>query len=366
MFEEKKYSPRSAAEEEVPPVVSEFHDAHEDSLPDVSGDDTPADSIENLSLADQLNSEFAMAELKERYFSVRRATSVEDEENKEGRQEREISVRNLFLKMSSENPFRRPTKEVSPGNGRDALFEGREPVWEDTFTVGENDVVAVTESIYVIDDVLHSRISITNESGDRIYIDNLLPDGVRILPGAVEQLSMDKLNDPSRAYADFIAKQKYAEFHQDDFFYYFEKGDGRDTRGISYGNIRTPEGIFSILHEIGHAWNDTAGLPGTFSGGENLKHLTQVHKLSDRFFGTKYERTALENNMKEERDANAHALRVIRVLRDQGFQTTEVLRAARGWVKSCLDSYQQVREGWGSIQKLNPGMSYVSGKRRDA
>jgi hypothetical protein len=238
------------------------------------------------------------------------------------------------------------------------------------FFVGDTEPVSVIEELYHIDGMWRSRVALTSRDGEKIYLDNLLPDGVQMSPGVLTSgnVSQEGLENSLNMYVESTKVRWEGDSFSNDGFGYDAIDTATKKRGITYGDIRTIEGLFSVFHETGHAWNDEAGLPGTFSGGETRGEYfrSSIKRFSDRFLGKKYGKTAIENNMLEERDASAHALRVIRLLRDQGFKMRDIASVpVKDFVEKCLNSYQEREKSWGNFEKIKPRRNFISGIRKN-
>ncbi|MGB3073662.1 MAG: hypothetical protein IPJ68_00360 [Candidatus Moraniibacteriota bacterium] len=197
----------------------------------------------------------------------------------------------------------------------------------------------VREEEFVVDGETHTRVALCSQTGEKLYVDNLLPEGVQFRPGITGQ------GEETERY-----------------FQYGNPERGHKEHVVYYGDIDTPEGVYALFHEVGHAWNDAAGLP---SGPDGMTVRATFGRLADKIFKTHFERNDAEAQMLEERDASAHALRALRALRDAGYPLQEATSARVGdYIQECLKTYQDSDEEFGNTERLKPRRSFVSGRRK--
>lgn len=288
-------------------------------------------------IREQAQDSVKIQELKEKIEKLPMVVRQESADQISKRNEQECAVRTLFAKLSTENQNRKAKRGVSVGIGSDKIFEGAKNIQAKEFSVGATEQLSVSKEEYTIDGKLRTRVALRSRNGEKLYVDNLLPEGVRLVPGIVGE-------------GDNV----------EEYFQYGTPERGHKERTVYYGDLSTPVGIFALFHEIGHAWNDEAGLP---SGSQGMTVSAAFGKISDKFFGTHFERNILEMEMLEERDASAHAFRVLRFLSDAGFPMQEAAsRQVMDDVQACLNTYQKSYEKFGSIDRLKPRRSFVSGK----
>jgi hypothetical protein len=131
MFEADVYPVGKTDVKEDKPAVAETFDSSDSIF--FGNRDEAVPRIKDLKVADQVKTDSAIAELKEKFFLADRVNSVETEDGTKTRRAMELSVRNFLLRASIENPLRKAKKEIKPGEGKDALFEKAECLWKDVF-----------------------------------------------------------------------------------------------------------------------------------------------------------------------------------------------------------------------------------------
>lgn len=292
-------------------------------------------------------------------FSGEVAVSYENNEDRK-RRELELSARNFFAKMSTENLLRKPTKEVGVSYNPDKKFEGLEPITQETFQIAETPGITFSEEVYYKGGRAYARVAMINDGGKKLYIDNLLPDGVRLVP-----VALDISPDEGESVASKIAAYKMADDrHPGNFFY----GVNINDRRVIYNNLKGKEGVSALFHEVSHTWNDEAGLAGTAkwgnSTGQRLK--SAWGEVYGYFTGTSTFQKTLENKISEERDAWAHGFRMMRFLKSNGFPlyNPEMSGGLKKMAENCLSSYEG--EHARNMEKFKPRRRFVSGARESA